>query len=45
MMQSSTFGPTDAPVLSRWAKAVTMLQVAISLVLVVLLISHVVGAL
>lgn len=45
MMQSSTFGPTDAPVLARWAKAMTMLQVAISLVLVVLLISHAVGAL
>ncbi len=45
MMQSSTFGPTDAPVLARWAKATTMLQVAISLVLVVLLISHAVGAL
>ena len=45
MMQSATFGPTDAPVLARWAKAMTMLQVAISLVLVVLLISHAVGAL
>ncbi len=45
MMQSATFGPTDAPVLARWAKALTMLQVAISLVLVVLLISHAVGAL
>lgn len=44
MMQSSTFGPTDAPVLARWAKALTMLQVAISLVIVVLLISHAVGA-
>ncbi len=45
MMQSATFGPTDSPVLSRWAKAVTMVQVAISLVIVVLLISHAVGAL
>ena len=45
MMQSSTFGPTDAPILARWAKAITMLQVAISLTIVVLLISHAVGAL
>ncbi|HMJ05386.1 MAG TPA: hypothetical protein VK474_03930 [Chthoniobacterales bacterium] len=44
MMQSSTFGPTDAPVLARWAKVLTMIQVLISLVLVVLLISHAVGA-
>ncbi len=44
MMQSATFGPTDAPLLARWAKAVTMVQVAISLVIVVLLISHAVGA-
>jgi hypothetical protein len=45
MMQSSTFGPTDAPLLARWAKAMTMLQVLISLTIVVLLISHAVGAL
>lgn len=45
MMQSSTFGPTDAPILTRWAKAMTMLQVLISLTIVVLLISHAVGAL
>lgn len=44
MMQSSTFGPTDAPILARWAKAVTMVQVLISLTIVVLLISHAVGA-
>jgi hypothetical protein len=44
MMQSSTFGPTDAPVLARWAKALTMAQVLISLTVVVLLISHAVGA-
>ncbi|MEO6872436.1 MAG: hypothetical protein ABI233_09495 [Chthoniobacterales bacterium] len=44
MMQSSTFGPTDAPVLARWAKALTMVQVLISLTIVVLLISHAVGA-
>ncbi len=44
MMQSATFGPTDSPVLARWAKVVTMLQVLISLIIVVLLISHAVGA-
>jgi hypothetical protein len=44
MMQSATFGPTDSPVLARWAKVVTMVQVLISLVIVVLLISHAVGA-
>ncbi len=45
MMQSATFGPTDAPILARWAKVVTMVQVLISLTIVVLLISHAVGAL
>ncbi len=44
MMQSATFGPTDSPVLARWAKVVTMVQVMISLIIVVLLISHAVGA-
>jgi hypothetical protein len=44
MMQSATFGPTDTLVLARWAKVITMAQVAISLVIVVLLISHAVGA-
>ncbi len=44
LMQSSTFGPTDTPILSLWAKVVTMIQVLISLVIVVLLISHAVGA-
>lgn len=44
MMQSATFGPTDSPVLARWAKGLTMAQVLISLTIVVLLISHAVGA-
>ncbi len=44
MMQSATFGPTDSPVLARWAKCLIMLQTLISLVIVVLLISHAVGA-
>ncbi|MDQ3199357.1 MAG: hypothetical protein M3Q46_09280 [Verrucomicrobiota bacterium] len=43
--QSATFGPTDAPLLARWAKALAMIQVFISLSIVVLLISRAVGAL
>src|SRR6266481_4968931 len=41
--QSSTFGPTDAPLLARWAKVLTMCQIFISLSIVVLLISRAVG--
>lgn len=40
---SSTFGPTDAPILQRWAKSLAMLQAFISLTIVVLLISKAVG--
>ena len=43
--QSSTFGPTDAPLLARWAKALVMIQILISLTIVVLLISQAVGVL
>ena len=43
--QSSTFGPTDAPVLARWAKVLAMIQISISLSIIVLLISAAVGAL
>ncbi len=43
--QSSTFGPTDAPLLARWAKVFAMIQVFISLSIVVLLISRAVGIL
>jgi hypothetical protein len=43
--QSSTFGPTDAPLLARWAKVLAMMQIFISLSIVVLLISGAVGAL
>lgn len=43
--QSSTFGPTDAPLLARWAKALAMVQILISLTIVVLLISRAVGVL
>jgi hypothetical protein len=43
--QSSTFGPTDAPLLARWAKVLAMMQIFISLSIVVLLISRAVGVL
>ena len=43
--QSSTFGPTDAPLLARWAKILAMCQIFISLSIVVLLISRAVGIL
>jgi hypothetical protein len=43
--QSSTFGPTDAPLLARWAKVLAMIQILISLTIVVLLISRAVGIL
>jgi hypothetical protein len=43
--QSSTFGPTDAPLLARWAKVLAMCQIFISLSIVVLLISRAVGVL
>ena len=43
--QSSTFGPTDAPLLAPWAKVLAMVQILISLTIVVLLISQAVGGL
>ena len=43
--QSSTFGPTDSPLLARWAKVLAMMQVFISLSIVILLISRAVGVL
>jgi hypothetical protein len=43
--QSSTFGPTDAPLLARWAKVLSMVQIFISLSIVILLISRAVGVL
>ena len=42
---SSTFGPTDAPILQRWAKLLMMMQIFISLTIVVVLISRAVGVL
>ncbi|MGA7274310.1 MAG: hypothetical protein WBX14_05635, partial [Candidatus Udaeobacter sp.] len=43
--QSSTFGPTDAPLLARWAKVFAMIQISISLTIIILLISRAVGVL
>ncbi|HEY7000483.1 MAG TPA: hypothetical protein VH330_01970 [Candidatus Udaeobacter sp.] len=45
LTQSSTFGPTDAPLLARWAKVLAMVQILISLTIVVLLVSQAVGVL
>lgn len=42
---SATFGPTDAPILTHWAKLFTMTQALISLTIMVLLISRAVGVL
>lgn len=42
---SSTFGPTDAPILTRWAKIFAMMQISISLSIVIVLISRAVGVL
>src|SRR5262245_30793268 len=43
--QSSTFGPTDSPLLARWAKLLAIVQIFISLMIVILLISRAVGVL
>jgi hypothetical protein len=43
--QSSTFGPTDAPILARWAKLFAMVQIFISLTIILLLVSRAVGVL
>jgi hypothetical protein len=43
--QSSTFGPTDSPLLARWAKVLAIIQILISLTIVVLLISRAIGVL
>ena len=42
---STAFSPSDTPVLSRWAKALTMLQSTISLIIVALLASRAIGIL
>lgn len=40
---STAFSPTDTPVLSRWAKALTMLQATLSLTVVAVLIARAVN--
>lgn len=42
---STAFSPTDAPIMSRWAKVLTMLQASISLVIVALLAARAVNIL
>lgn len=42
---STAFSPTDVPVLSRWAKVLTMLQSIIALVVVALLVARAVNTL
>lgn len=42
---STAFSPTDTPVLSRWAKLLTMIQALISLLCVAVLVSKAIGSL
>ena len=42
---STAFSPTDTPVLSRWAKLLTMIQALISLLCVAVLASKAIGSL
>ena len=42
---STAFSPTDTPVLSRWAKLLTMIQALISLLIVAILVSRAIGLL
>ena len=42
---STAFSPTDTPVLSRWAKVLTMVQSLISLLCIAVLVSRAIGAL
>lgn len=42
---STAFSPTDTPVLSRWAKLLTMVQAIISLLCVAVLVSKAIGSL
>jgi hypothetical protein len=42
---STAFSPTDTPVLSRWAKGLTMVQATISLLIVAILVSRAIGLL
>jgi hypothetical protein len=40
---SAAFSPTDTPVLSRWAKVLTMIQAGVSLTVVVVLAARAIG--
>ena len=42
---STAFSPTDTPVMSRWAKLLTMIQSMISLLIVAILVSRAIGLL
>ena len=42
---STAFSPTDTPVLSRWAKGLTMVQSLISLLIVAIVVSRAIGIL
>ena len=42
---STAFSPTDTPVLSRWAKLLTMVQALISLLCIAVLASKAIGSL
>jgi cytosine/uracil/thiamine/allantoin permease len=42
---STAFSPTDAPVLSRWAKVLTMMQASISLTVLVVLAARAINVL
>ena len=42
---STAFSPTDSPVLSRWAKVLTMLQSLVSLTVVIVLAARAVNIL
>jgi uncharacterized membrane protein len=42
---STAFSPTDAPILSRWAKVLVMIQSSISLTVVVILAARAINIL
>ena len=42
---SANFVPADTPILSRWVKALTMVQVTLSLSVVILLVARALGTL
>ena len=42
---STAFSPTDVPILSRWAKVLTMIQSVISLATVLVLVARAINSL